>query len=86
MFVILFIFGIITGICQASVFSMAGVLPFEFMGAVMLGQGIAGIIANVLRALSLIIFPVTKNENNLYIGALVYFLVGAVLMIICGMC
>lgn len=36
-FFILFLFGIVTGICQASVFSLAGGLPFKYIGAVMLG-------------------------------------------------
>ena len=36
-FLILFFFGIVTGIQQASVFSLAGGLPFKYMGAVMLG-------------------------------------------------
>jgi len=83
-FLILFAFGIFAGIGQSAVFMLAGALPFEFIGAVMLGQGIAGISANILRALTYIIFPVAKNENNLFIGAFVYFLIGAVYMFICG--
>jgi solute carrier family 29 (equilibrative nucleoside transporter), member 1/2/3 len=84
-FVVLFIYGIILGIQQASIYSMAGVLPFRFMGAVMVGNGVAGIASNILRALSLIIWPV-KVPGNEFKGALVFFLIAAVFMIICGMC
>ena len=36
-FIILFFFSFISGVCQASVFSLAGGLPYKYMGAVMLG-------------------------------------------------
>ena len=56
-FGILFFFGLINGICVASSFSMAGGLPFKYMGAMMLGQGISGISSNIFRAITLIIWP-----------------------------
>lgn len=65
---------------------MAGVLPFRFMGAVMLGNGIAGIAANILRALSLIIWPPGQGTNNEFKGALAFFLIAAIYMVVCGMC
>jgi len=85
-FTILFFFGIFTGVCQASVFSMAGGLPFKYMGAVMLGQGIAGISSNIFRAITLIIWPTgtTEHPENAFIGAMVYFLLASVFMIICA--
>jgi len=87
-FLVLFVFGIVLGVQQASVFSMAGVLPFRFMGAVMLGNGIAGIACNILRAATLIIWPVgdVTKPNNQFIGALSFFLLAAVFMVVCGMC
>jgi hypothetical protein len=85
-FLVLFLFGIVTGVCQASVFSLAGGLPFKYMGAVMLGQGIAGIASNIFRALSLIIWPVSKSPGNMYKGALAYFLLASLFMVICGLC
>lgn len=68
---------------------MAGGLPFKYMAAVMFGQGVAGIASNVLRAATLYFWPVAKstdNKDNLYIGALIYFLFNAAFMMICGYC
>lgn len=84
-FLVLFIFGLVSGVGQASVFSMAGGLPFKYIGAVMLGQGIAGIATNILRAVDLIVWPVAKSDSNLYIGAVFYFLFFAVFMVICAL-
>ena len=64
---------------------MAGVLPFKFMGAVMLGNGIAGVASNILRALTLIIWP-AGTGNNEFKGALAFFLFAAVFEVICGLC
>ena len=36
-FLVLLVFGCVSGVGQASVFSMAGGLPFKYIGAVMLG-------------------------------------------------
>ena len=56
-FAVLFVFGWISGVVQASVFSMAGGLPFKYMAALMLGQGVAGISSNIMRALTLYFWP-----------------------------
>ena len=56
-FIVLFIFGAFAGIAQGTVFTMAANLPFKYMGAVMLGNGICGIAANLLRAITLAAFP-----------------------------
>jgi hypothetical protein len=64
---------------------MAGGLPFKYMAATMLGQGVAGIASNVLRAATLYFFPVSKL-GSLYKGALIFFLINATFMLICGYC
>jgi equilibrative nucleoside transporter 1/2/3 len=60
-FAILMIFGLISGIGIASVFSLAGGLPPKYMGAVVLGNGITGFVVNVLRAITLELWPVGKS-------------------------
>ena len=52
----------------------------------MLGIGIAGIASNLLRALTLVLWPINKAPNNAFKGALVYYLLAATFMVICGMC
>jgi hypothetical protein len=65
---------------------MAGGLPFKYMGAVMLGQGIAGMASNILRAITLIVWPTgsTDHPENGFIGAMVFFLIASGFMIICA--
>ena len=60
-FAILMIFGLISGIGIASVFSLAGGLPPKYMGAVVLGNGITGFVVIVLRAITLELWPVGKS-------------------------
>ena len=56
-FSLLFIFGAVNGMCQASVFGLAGILPGEYMGAVMFGNGVSGVATNSLGMLFLAIMP-----------------------------
>lgn len=58
-------------------------LPFKYMGGVMFGNGFCGIIINIMRAICLLIFPpnALKPENDYY-GALVYFILAAIVLII----
>jgi equilibrative nucleoside transporter 1/2/3 len=85
-FIILFFFSFISGVCQASVFSLAGGLPYKYMGAVMLGQGFAGIICNIIRALSLIIWPIAASQDNILKGIAAYILFASLFMVVCGLC
>lgn len=64
---------------------MAGSLPFKYMGAVFIGQGIAGIASNILRGISYLIWPTEKNPENLYKGSMAYFLVASLFMVFCAM-
>ena len=56
-FALLFVFGSVNGMVSCSVFAGAGFLPGKYMGAVMFGNGIAGIAVNVLKVLLMVIFP-----------------------------
>lgn len=59
-------------------------LPGKYMGAVMFGNGLSGIAINTLRAICLLIFPPDSKTNNAYYGALVYFILASILLIICA--
>ena len=80
---ILVIFGAMGGIVQGSVFGLAGMLPFKYMGAVMFGNGLSGITLNVLRAITLAAFPPGgEDSNNDFLGSLVYFILAAIILVI----
>ena len=81
--VTLFIFGIFAGLLQASVFAYSGMLPPKYIGSVMFGNGLSGIVINVLRAICLLIFPPDKDPNNEFYGSLVYFVITAILLLSC---
>ena len=51
----------------------------------MFGQGIAGILSNVLRGVSLLIWPISQDPDNAFKGVLAYSLLASVFMVVCGM-
>ena len=64
-FGLLFVYGAFSGVAQGTVYAMAANMPFKYMGAVMFGNGLCGICCNVLRAITLLIFPVVKGDDAL---------------------
>ena len=55
------------------------------MGAVMVGNGIAGIGSNFFRAGTLLVFPSDGGENNEFYGALSIFIFSSIVMVLCGL-
>jgi len=84
-FCLLVVFGIINGINQASIFQLAGGLPPHYIGALIIGPGISGVASNVVRALTLIFWPVDAEPDNAFKGAIVFYVWCSVMMVICGM-
>lgn len=80
-FVVLLFYGMVSGVNQGSIFYMAGHLPPKYMGAVMFGNGISGIGSNILRAITLATLP-----DDEFLGALIFFIISGVFMIICAIC
>jgi hypothetical protein len=74
------LFGIISGFVTAAVFGLAGMLPPKYVGAVMLGNGLSGILMSALRAIFLAALP-SNEGNNEYIATLIYFIVAALILI-----
>jgi equilibrative nucleoside transporter 1/2/3 len=73
--------GAVNAATQTSVFGMAGMMPDEFTRAVMIGNGLAGIILNLARIVCLASFP--SNASGLLIGTTVYFLIAGGTLIVC---
>lgn len=61
-------------------------LPFKYMGAVMFGNGLSGITLNLLRAITLAAFPPQPGSDNNFKGSLIYFILAAIILVICVVC
>mmetsp|Transcript_23685 Transcript_23685/g.29363 ORF Transcript_23685/g.29363 Transcript_23685/m.29363 type:complete len:190 (-) Transcript_23685:732-1301(-) len=81
---VLIVLGFASGACQGTCYMMAAAFPPEYMGAIMLGNGVSGIGTNILRAATLKIFPADKGDNNLFLGALSIFLFGFLVLAACA--
>lgn len=55
-YVLLMLSGACTGILTGTVFTMAALFPKDYIAAVSFGSGLAGVIMNVLRGITLTIF------------------------------
>ena len=64
---------------------MAAAFPFKYMGAVMVGNGVAGIGSNLVRAATLKAFPADGGPDNQFYGALAMFGVSLVILILCAL-
>lgn len=80
-FFLLLIFGAFNGVLQGQVFGMAATMPFEYMGAVMFGNGISGVAMNSLRAVLQLILPGTEN---LFTVAFLFFILAATILWACA--
>jgi len=56
---ILLIFGFSNGVLQGTVFGMGGMFPPKYIGAIMFGNGLSGMSVTVLKAIAMLIFPVS---------------------------
>jgi hypothetical protein len=83
-FAYLFFFSIIQGISQASIYQLSGDMPSKYMGAIMFGSGISGIVSNLLRALSLFIWPIDQTPSAAFNGVLGYSVFAGLILLCCG--
>ena len=66
---------------MGTVFGLAGIIPDpKYMGAVMVGNGVAGIASNLLR----VVFVATFPDGTLFIQAVIFFVLTFIFIIICG--
>ena len=79
------IFSFFNGILQSSGYGFAGIFPYQMIASLSNGAGWSGVIVGILRAFSLIVFPVEKNNTedpNLFKGAILYFTTSSALCVL----
>jgi equilibrative nucleoside transporter 1/2/3 len=81
-FTLLLVFGMFNGVVQGQVFGLGGILPPKYMGAIMFGIGLSGILMNVLR----LIFVITLPDSTLYFQSLIFFIISGVILLACSVC
>mmetsp|Transcript_17769 Transcript_17769/g.30085 ORF Transcript_17769/g.30085 Transcript_17769/m.30085 type:complete len:177 (+) Transcript_17769:312-842(+) len=81
-FFILFFFGFVSGVVQGQVFGLASIMPPKFMGAVMFGNGVSGILMNVLRAILQLALP---GVDQAFKVALIFFILAAAILLVCSL-
>lgn len=79
-FCALLLFGLSGGILQSQVFGLAGILPGKYTGAIMFGQGLSGILMNLLR----LVFVLTLPSNSLYLQAQIFFTLSGFALLGCA--
>ena len=82
---ILLLVGFASGACQGTIYAMAAAFPPEYMSAVMFGNGLSGLGSNILRALTLIIWPADKGDNNQFIACLALYIIAFAVLGLCAL-
>jgi hypothetical protein len=84
---VIVIMGIANSFVQGGIFGFAGIFPFKYTGAVMLGNGLSGLSMNFFRMITLAIFPPQNDssikDNTAFIGSLIYFVIASLLVVCC---
>ncbi|XP_048536407.1 equilibrative nucleotide transporter 1 [Triticum urartu] len=76
--------GVADALVQGGVIGFAGELPERYMQAVVAGTAASGVLVSALRVITKASFP--QDPNGLRQSAILYFMVGMVVMIICIVC
>ena len=84
-FIVLIVLGVFQGVVQGTVFTMAAAFPFKYIGAVMVGNGLAGIGSNFFRGATLVAFPSDGGDNNDFKGALALFIFSTIIVVLCAL-
>jgi hypothetical protein len=79
-FALLLVFGGFNGMSQGQVFGLGGLLPQKYLGLIMLGNGMCGVGLNMIRILCVVLLP----SNDLYQQSLIFFILAAVILLICS--
>lgn len=77
---VLFI-GVCTSIQQPSLFGLSSLYPQIYNTGLMSGQGVAGILASILRIVTKIALPTQHKES-----AIIYFITAGVVLLVCSAC
>lgn len=72
--------GAATAFLQGGVFGLAAVLPHQYMGALMTGQGLGGLVVAVLNVVSL---AANGGSSNVVAAAFMFFIISVVILLGC---
>jgi hypothetical protein len=64
---------------QATIFGLAGIMPFRYIAVAMLGCGLSGIVCNIVRTITLLAF-----SDSPKMSAYIFFFVAAFYCFICA--
>jgi len=56
--------------------------PPKMIGAVMFGQGLSGVLCNVLRFVCIVSMP-NENTNSEFVGCLIYYSLASAILLVC---
>jgi len=79
-----FLSGSIASLLFGSVLGLVGLFPMEYTGAVMSGNGVAGIIASLLRIITKVSVP--DNDAGVKESSFLFFFLAAGVLIFCFLC
>ncbi len=81
---IMLIQGLANAIILSCIFGIVSYLPFTYIIALSTGQGIAGILMNIIRYIFIIIFGVnSKDEDAIIKSAIGFFSFSALIILVC---
>jgi len=74
----------VAGVMQSCCYGLAGSLPGNYIASLNTGCALSGFIISIARAFSLLLFPTNDDpkDKNYFRGALLYFIIGAITLII----
>ncbi|XP_074274419.1 equilibrative nucleotide transporter 1-like [Silene latifolia] len=73
--------GVADALAQGSLYGSAGELPDKYMQAVIAGSAASGVLVSFLRIFTKAVYP--QDAHGLRNSAILYFIVGIVLMVVC---
>ena len=79
-FSLVFAFGIFNGTCFITLYRMVAMFPPKYIASMMLGMGVAGLSSNLLRAVTLLIWPADKKASNEFFGDLALFVIAILVL------
>jgi len=85
-FSLVLVFGIFSGTGGVTLYRMVAAFPPRYIASLMLGIGVAGVSANVMRAVTLWSFPADERPDNEYRGTLAMFSIAIFIMLLCVFC
>ena len=75
--------GFINAVCLSSFFGLVSYFPVENIVMLSTGQGVAGILMNVIKYITLVSLTSFDEKTQNIIGTLIFFSISAVIMFIC---